>query len=65
MMIKRVRIAKRQLEENPLNVDIKRALEGVQRDHKVNKYVKMMSKYDIQSLIDTEKTIDTLMDKRS
>ena len=51
------------LEEEVIN--LRRMLESVQKNRGLHQNFKLISKFDIQSLLNVEKTIETLMDKRT
>ena len=77
MMIKRLRTVKTQLEnvERALRgtldetledevINLRRMLVYVQKNRELHQNFKLISKLDIQSLLNVEKTIETLMDRR-
>ena len=65
--VTRLRLAKTLLNEKPESIEarnIRKQLTEGRRNPKISGFIKMISKYDIPSLIDTEKTLDILFEKK-
>ena len=61
--VTRLRLAKTLLNEKPESIEagnIRKQLAEGRRNPKISGFIKMISKYDIPSLTDTEKTLDIL-----